>query len=106
MIIISISPQIIFAVIFSISFFLTNKRLLLMHQAGLLERARHNSRRISNKNPCSISETKKVKKNEAKELTLVDLSGAFVILGTGFGLAITVLVGEFFLKKIDINGRL
>ena len=76
-----------------------------MHQSGLLERARRNSRRPFSKNPCSILETKKGNQNNAEKLTQVEVSGAFVIFGIGLGFAVTALAGEMILKKIDINRR-
>ena len=75
-----------------------------MHQTGLLDHAIRTAKQKDKKNPCSFEKTKK--KNGIHNygtvmmMKLREFSGAFFILGLGFGLAFLTLIVEFIMEWI------
>ena len=72
-------------------------RLLLMHQAGLIEYALRKARETANKNPCSRKT--KDKNEQPIMLKLQEFVGAFLTLGGGSSTAVVVFLGEVVTKK-------
>ena len=69
-----------------------------MHQSGLLDYAARKSTQKVKRNPCSIIGSKSKESGDPEMLKLSDFSGAFIILGVGFGFAFIVLFLELFLN--------
>lgn len=68
-----------------------------MHQAGLIDKAARKARNKT-KNRCSTDS--KNKENKSIMLKILDFSVAFLVLGTGYGCAIVVLIGELVINMI------
>ena len=79
-------------------------RILLMHQAGLLDHALRTAKENDNKNPCSINKknNNRVGQQDGEPITLKlpDISAAFFILGIGMTFAFLILIGEFIVRWI------
>lgn len=85
-------------------FYLTSKRyvlavsrILLLYQAGLIDYAIKRS--AINHKRCSVSEIQKVKSEKAFSLKLIDMTGIFVLLGSGMTLGCVAFIAEIFLAK-------
>ena len=70
-----------------------------MHQSGLII---HSIRRASgSSNPCSIDQSNKMNHdNRPLKMSMIDLSAAFVLLGSGLSISIVVFIGEKIIFKI------
>ena len=63
-----------------------------MHQSGLII---HFKRRASgSSNPCTIDQSNKIIRNQALKMSMIDLSAAFVLLGSGLGIAFVAFISE------------
>ena len=85
-------------------------RLLLLHQAGIIDHAMQKFASESNNNPCSIN-PKYVQKNvenqqgsNSSAFKLKYFSGAFVVLGVGLALALLAFVGEIIIVAKNSRG--
>lgn len=83
-------------------FIIVSHRILLLHQAGLIDYA--NRRSVINHKRCTLSEIKQLKSKNPTALMMSDMVGIFVIFGTGITLgflafAIENVVAKFSKKK-------